>query len=113
MPYCLKTGGIIIDESHASAMECDLHIEGDCLIAITCPSMDRHTLADGDKERITAFIPVGTDFFYRHHTGPFGVLVIEQRNVQLTQLMWEHIMKHYSWAQLQFSFVAGSRNGRL
>lgn len=95
--YCLKTGGVIVVKGMGAAFECDLHVVGNALIAVTCPPMTPGW-KDTEFPRITAIVEEGADYFYRERgqDASYGILVVEQDDVWITPLLSKHIDEWYS-----------------
>ena len=100
MSYCLKTGGLILDDAEGWVQECDLHIEGNCVIAYTAG--EQQYSYDRADPRIGLVVAQDADPFYRGGS-PHGVLVVEQRFCRVRPSLREHINDWYTGYNFQFA----------
>lgn len=98
MAYCLKTGGILYDAALGCGYECDLHIEGDCVIAVTCPP--DYDVEPDNNPRITLTV-LDPDAF-RRESKPFGVVIAEQSRCLASPGLLKHIAEWYPHQTLHF-----------
>lgn len=96
--YCLKTGGLILIASDG-VYECDLHIQGETLIAVITGSLQYDNI---DLNRITIRIPIGADYFVREGT-PYGVLVAQTEDVRASESLLLHIRDWYSYTNIRWA----------
>lgn len=98
MSYCLKTGGLLFDEARAEVYSCDLHIEGDCVIAVT---NEPQLGISADNPAVTLIVEAHAQPFYRAGT-PYGTLVVRQRDCRVTPSLQQHIERWYPGYRLAF-----------
>ena len=99
MSYCLKTGGLLFDEARSEVYSCDLHIEGDCVIAVTCPPEQGRA----DHPAVTLIVDAEANPFYREADGNhYGTLVVKQRDCRMTARLQKHIEDYYPGYRLAF-----------
>jgi len=100
MSYCLKTGGLLFDEAYERVFSCDLHIEGDYVIAVTCPPEQGHA----DHPAVMLIVEASANPFYREADGSnhYGTLVVKQRDCRITERLQKHIEDYYPGYRLAF-----------
>jgi hypothetical protein len=95
--YCLKTGGVIFDEAHSTAQRCDLHIEGNCVIAYTAGEPDA-----GDFAGEADIIILRHARPFTRDSKPYGITVVRQVDCLATEQLKAHIQKWYPAYHLEF-----------
>lgn len=98
MSYCLKTGGLLLNEVEQCVYECDLHIHGNVVIAVTCKA--QYEFNENDPH-IMLTIPANADYFYRDMS-PYGVLVVDQADCILSASLQNHIAQWYTSKTFDF-----------
>lgn len=99
MSYCLKTGGLLLDEANLCTYECDLHIEGNCVIAYTAGE-ENFNFNETDP-RIQLVMMAHAEPFLRSGR-PYGVIVVKQEDCRATPALQAHINNWYAGHVLGF-----------
>lgn len=100
MSYCLKTGGILHDVAYYTFHVCDLHIEGDCVIAVINEPIEPGAQAIDDN--ITLRVLNGESFRRRATESSTGVIVAKQNDCIATKYLQAHIARWYPNKVLRF-----------